>query len=116
MCQRCPAAWETGPGTHTEYLWVGFGLMFWGLQHDKAEQRTPTTLLSHPPSQRCRLGTGFAGARLGRAIGEQGHRGTEPPRHLGCVCGADLVGSGAVCFGLLHARPQADGHGIRFWG
>lgn len=116
MCQRCPEAWQMGQGTHREYLWVGFGLMFWGLQQDKGEQMPLTTPLSHLPSQHCCLGTGFAGLRLGRAIREQGHRRMEPPRHLGCICGADPVGSGAVCFRLLHARPQADSHSIRFRG
>lgn len=94
----------------------GWALMFWGLQQNKGEQRPLTALLSHLPSQRCCLGTASAGQGLSRATGEQGHRRVEPPRHLGCVCGADLVGSRAVCFRLLHAWPQANGDSIRFRG
>lgn len=72
MCQRCPVAWQMGPGTHTEYLWVGFAVMFWGLQQGEGEQRPSAAPLSHLPPPCCCLRTSFAGLRLGRAIREQG--------------------------------------------
>lgn len=75
MCQRCLAAQQTGPGVHTEYLWVGFGLMFWGLQQDKGKQKTPTAPLRHLPSQHCCLGQALLDRGLAEPLGSRARGG-----------------------------------------